>query len=100
MPRAPRFAGLPGAARAPSADGSTLPGPRGVAARSRLRVRTPTVRAGTAEGGRAATGDRAKGGAVLLAGPSCRLTDDVREFLWCVAGEGLPLTRRSELHLA
>jgi hypothetical protein len=41
-----------------------------------------------------------KGDAVLLAGPSCRLTDDVREFLWCVAGEGLPLTRRSELHLA
>jgi hypothetical protein len=37
---------------------------------------------------------------VLLAGPSGRLTDDVREFLWCVAGNGLPLTRRSELHLA
>ena len=37
---------------------------------------------------------------MLLAGPSGRLTDDVREFLWCVAGDGLPLTRRSELHLA
>jgi hypothetical protein len=37
---------------------------------------------------------------VLLAGPSSRLTDDVREFLWCVAGEGLPLTRRSELPIA
>ena len=37
---------------------------------------------------------------MLLAGPSDRLTDDVREFLWCLAGEGLPLTRRHELHLA
>jgi hypothetical protein len=36
---------------------------------------------------------------LLLAGPSCRLTDDVREFLWCIAGDGLPLTRRAELHL-
>jgi hypothetical protein len=37
---------------------------------------------------------------LLLAGPSGRLADDVREFLWCVAGQSLPLTRRSELHLA
>src|SRR3954452_10592260 len=44
-------------------------------------------------------GNQEKGSELLLAGPSCRLTDDVREFLWCIAGDGLPLTRRSELHL-
>lgn len=37
---------------------------------------------------------------MLLAGPSGRLTEDVREFLRCVAGDGLPLTRRRELYVA
>ena len=38
--------------------------------------------------------------AVLLAGPIGHLVDDVREFLWCLAGGELPLTSRGELHLA
>jgi hypothetical protein len=37
---------------------------------------------------------------VLLAGPYGRLAEDVREFLWCLADGGLPLTSRNELHLA
>lgn len=37
---------------------------------------------------------------MLLAGPTDRLTEDVREFLRCVAGDGVPLTRRCELYVA
>ncbi len=34
---------------------------------------------------------------MLLAGPFGSLVDDVREFLWCVADDDLPLTGRDEL---
>ena len=34
---------------------------------------------------------------MLLTGPFGGLTEDVREFLWCLAGEGLPLTGLGEL---
>jgi len=37
---------------------------------------------------------------VLLIGPFHCRADDVREFLWALAGGGLPLTRRGRLHLA